>query len=67
MTATGMSAAAATVDPPNPDGDGYSHHPVALDAIDVALWDQRLLAYGERLRRKEAEIFPEPGRACPTS
>ncbi len=70
MTATGTSAAAAILDPPNPDGDGYSgaqRHPVPLDAPDVALWDQRLLAYGERLRREEAEIIPEPGRACPTS
>ncbi len=50
MTATGMSAAAGTSDPPNPDGDGYSgaqRHLVPLDAPDVALRGQRLLAYGE--------------------
>ncbi len=40
MTATGTSAAAATSDALNPDGDGYSgaqRHPVPLDASDVAL------------------------------
>ncbi len=69
MTATGMSAAAATSEPPHPDGDGYSgaqRHPVPLDAPDVVLRGQRLLAYGERLRREEAEIIQEPGRARPT-
>ena len=66
MTATGISAGAATSDL---DGDGYSGaqcHPVPLDAPDVALQSQRLLAYDERLRREEVEITQEPGRARPT-
>ena len=66
MTAAGMSAAAATSDPPNPNGDGYSgaqRHPVPLDAPDIALRGQRLLAYGERLRHEEAEIIQEQGWA----
>ncbi len=66
MTATEINAAAATSDP---DGDGYSgaqRHPVCLDVPDVTLQGQRLLAYGERLRREEAENIQEPGRACPT-
>ncbi len=68
MTATRMSAATMTSDPPNPDGDGYSGaqpHPVPLDAPDIALRGQRLLAYGERLRSKEAEIIQEPVRDRP--
>ncbi len=51
-TATGMSAAAAW----HPEGDDYSRsqrHPVPLDAPDVALRGQRLIAYEERLRREE--------------
>ncbi len=66
MTATVRSAAAATSDPLNPDGDGYSgaqRHTVPLDAPDVALRGQRLLAYGERVRGEEAEIIQEPGQA----
>ncbi len=50
MTATGMSAAAAWQ--PG-EGDNYSRsqrHPVPLDAPDVALRGQRLMAYEERLR-----------------
>ncbi len=68
MAATGMSAAAAIPDPPNPDGDGYSEvqrHLVPLDTPDVALRGQRLLGYGDRLRHKEAEIIKEPGRPRP--
>ncbi len=70
MTATGMSAAASTSDPLNPDRDGYSgaqRHPVPLDAPDVTLRSQRFLAYGERLRCEEAEIIPGPSQARPTS
>ncbi len=66
MTATGMSATAML----NPEGNGYlrtQHHPVPLDAPDVALRGQRLMAYGERLRREEGQISQEPGRARPTS
>ena len=47
-TATGMSATA----PLNPEGNDYPRtqgHPVPLDAPDVALRGQRLMAYGERL------------------
>ncbi len=65
MTVTGISAAATS----DPDGDGYSgtqRHTVILDAPNVALRRQRLMAYGERLRQKEAEITQEPGRARPT-
>ncbi len=43
---------------------GARRHPVPLDAPDVALRGQRLLAYGERLRREEAEaVNPAAGRA----
>ncbi len=43
---------------------GAGHHPVSLDAPDVALRGQRLLAYGERLWWEEAEVInPAPGRA----
>ncbi len=51
-TTTGMSAAATW----HPDGDDYSRsqrHPVPLDAPNVALRGQRLIAYKERLRRDE--------------
>ncbi len=54
MTATGMSTAAAW----HPEGDDYSRtqrHPVPLDAPDVALRGQRLMAYKERLRREEGQ------------
>ncbi len=45
---------------------GARHQPVPLDAPDVALRGQRLLAYGERLRRKEIEAGnPGAGRARP--
>ncbi len=41
------------------------HHPVPLAVPDVALRGQRLLAYGERLRREEAEVeVTQPGHAC---
>ncbi len=65
MTATGISAAATS----DPDGDGYSrtqHHPVPLDAPDVALRGQRLMAYGERLCQEEEQITQVSGRARPT-
>ncbi len=58
MTATGMSAAAAW----HSEGNDYSRsqrHPVPLDAPDVALRGQRLMAYGERLRREEGRIIQE--------
>ena len=43
---------------------GARRQPVPLDAPDVALRGQRLLAYGERLRRDEAETGnPGAGRA----
>ncbi len=43
---------------------GARRQPVPLDAPDVVLRGQRLLAYGERLRRKEAETDnPGAGRA----
>ncbi len=61
-TATGMSAAAAW----HPEGDDYSRsqrHPVPLDAPDVALRGQRLMAYEERLRREEGRVSLETGRA----
>ncbi len=36
-----------------------------LDAPDVALREQRLLVYGERVRRVKAEaVYPEKGHAC---
>ncbi len=66
MTATGMSAAAAW----HPDGNDYSRnyrHPVPLNVPDVALRGQRLMAYGERLRREEGQVSQESGRAWPTS
>ncbi len=43
---------------------GARHHPVPLDAPDVALRGQRLLAYGERLQREETEPC---SRACASS
>ena len=55
-TATGMSAAAAS-----------QCHPVPLDAPDVALRGQRLMAYEERLRREEGRISQETGRARPSN
>ena len=42
---------------------GARRQPVPLDAPDVALRGQRLLAYGERLRREEAETG-NPGAGC---
>ncbi len=46
------------------DPQGTRCQPVPLDAPDVALRGQRLLAYGERLRREEAETGnPGAGRA----
>ncbi len=57
-----MSAAAAW----HPEGDDYSRsqrHPVPLDAPDVALRGQRLMAYEERLRREEGRVSLETGRA----
>ncbi len=69
MTATWMSAAVKISDILNANGDGYSgaqRHPVLLNAPDIALQGQKMLAYGERLRREEAEIILEPGRARPT-
>ena len=43
---------------------GARRHPVPLDAPDVALRGQRLLAYGERLRWEEAEaVNPAAWRA----
>ncbi len=43
---------------------GARRHPVPLDAPDVALRGQRPLAYGERLRREEAEaVNPAAGHA----
>ncbi len=65
MTATGMSATATL----NPEGNDYlrtQHHPVPLDAPDVALQGQRLMAYGERLCREEGQISQEESRAHPT-
>ncbi len=62
MTATGMSAAATW----HPEGDDYSRtqcHPVPLDAPDVALRGQRLMAYKKRLRREEGQASQESGRA----
>ncbi len=38
------------------------HHLVPLDAPDIALWGQRLLAYGVRLRWEESEaVIPAVG------
>ncbi len=43
---------------------GAGRHPVPLDAPDVALREQRLLAYGERLWREETETAnPVVGRS----
>ncbi len=42
---------------------GARRHLVPLDAPDVALRGQRLLAYGERLRREEAEAV-NPAAGC---
>ncbi len=42
---------------------GARRHPVPLDAPDIALRGQRLLAYGERLRREEAEVV-NPAAGC---
>ena len=66
VTATGMSAAATW----HPEGNDYSrnqHHPVPLDAHDVALWGQRLMVYAGRLRREEGQVSQESGRARPSS
>ncbi len=65
MIATGMSATATS----DLDGNGYARtqqHPVPLDAPDVALRGQRLMAYGERLCRKEEQIIQGSGRARPS-
>ncbi len=50
---------------------GAGRHPVPLDAPDVALQGQRLLAYGEWLRQEEAEVVNlaagcarHPARPC---
>ncbi len=63
-----MSAVSASVDPATAEGDpcyAGRRRPVPLDAPDVALRGQRLLAYGERLQREEAEVaIVEPGRTC---
>ncbi len=43
---------------------GTGRHPVPLDAPDIALRGQRLLAYGERIQREETEaVNPAAGRA----
>ncbi len=59
-----MSAASAPVEPANRNPCyGAQRHPVPLDAPDIALRGQRLLAYGEMLRREETEVeVAEPGR-----
>ncbi len=57
-----MSAASAW----HPEEDDYSRsqcHPVPLDAADVALRGQRLIAYEERVRREEGRVSQETGRA----
>ncbi len=69
----GASAPNAMIEPTQPvltapgeEGTirGVRHHPGPLDAPDVALRGQRLLAYGERLRREETEsVNPAAGRA----
>ncbi len=51
-----------------PEGDDYSRsqrQPVPLDAPDVALRGQRLMAYEERLRREEGRASQEMGQARP--
>ncbi len=62
-----MSAASVPADPAPVNRDpcyGAQRYIVTLDAPDVALTDQRLLAYRERLRREEAEVeVAEPGHA----
>ncbi len=61
-----MSAAAAW----QTEGDNYSRsqcHPVPLDAPDVALRGQRLMAYEERLRHEEGRVSQETGRARPSN
>ncbi len=66
MTATVMSAAATL----HPEGDDYSRtqrHPVPLDAPDVALRGQRLMAYEERLKPEEGQASQETGRARPSN
>ncbi len=66
VNATGMSAAAAW----QPEGDDYSRsqrHLVPLDAPDVALRGQRLMAYEERLRREEGRVSQETGQARPSN
>ncbi len=65
-TATGTSAAATW----QIEGDDYSRsqrHPVPLDALDVALQGQRLMAYEERLRREGGRVNQETGRARPSN
>ncbi len=42
---------------------GTGRYPVPLDAQDVALWGQRLLAYEERLWREETEAV-NPAAGC---
>ena len=66
VTATGMSAAAAW----HPEGDEYSRSQrqlVPLDAPDVALRGQRLMAYKERLRQEEGRASQETGWARPSN
>ncbi len=66
VTSTGLSAAAAW----HPEGDDYlrtQRHNVPLDATNVALRDQRLMAYEERLRQEGGQASQESGRARPSS
>ncbi len=52
------------------EGDDYSRsqrQPVPLDAPDVALRGQRLMAYEERLRREERRASQETGQARPSN
>ena len=66
-----MSRSAPEPDRPNVTAPGEENafhgarrQPVPLDAPDVALRGQRLLAYGERLQREEVEtVNPAAGRA----
>ncbi len=62
-----MSAASVPADLALANRDpfyGAQHHPVPLDAPDVALRGQRLMAYGKRLCREETDIeVVEPGCA----
>ena len=68
MPVTGINAATMPAGPPQLNNDrwlldGAQRHPVPLGAPDVALRGQRLLAYGERLRREGAGIdAAEPDR-----